>query len=169
MVTMRNELDRSRAHTVAASVPDPELPMLTLADLGILRAVEIDGTTVVVSITPTYSGCPAMNEMSVDVDRRLQDAGFHDVIIKTVLSPPWTTEWITAEGRRKLAAAGIAPPGPARTGATSLTMSPTVTLVACPRCGSADTARLAQFGATACRALWQCASCGEPFEQVKPI
>ncbi|WP_031052841.1 1,2-phenylacetyl-CoA epoxidase subunit PaaD, partial [Streptomyces sp. NRRL WC-3774] len=106
--------DVLRARHVAEQVPDPELPMLTLADLGVLRGVEITGDgRVVASLTPTYSGCPAMAEMRADVAGRLRAAGFERVEIRTVLDPPWTTDWITAAGRRKLAEHGIAPPGPA--------------------------------------------------------
>ena len=100
------------AREIAESVPDPELPMLTLADLGILREIRAEGTRVVVSLTPTYSGCPAMREMQQDVARRLTAAGL-EAEVRTVLSPPWSSDWITGEGRRKLAAAGIAPPQPA--------------------------------------------------------
>ncbi|MFD8686545.1 1,2-phenylacetyl-CoA epoxidase subunit PaaD [Streptomyces sp. NPDC059651] len=162
-----------RARHAAEQVPDPELPMLTLADLGVLREVEIsaDGT-VVAGLTPTYSGCPAMAEMRADVAARLGAAGFEKVEIRTVLSPPWTTDWITPEGRRKLAAAGIAPPGaaPRRTGGpVALQLLATRPAVACPQCGSADTAETSRFSATSCKALWRCRACLEPFEYVKEI
>src|SRR4051794_36892147 len=98
------------AWDVAAAVVDPELPMVTLADIGILRSVTHEGTTVVATITPTYSGCPAMREISVDLEHRLRAAGYAEVSVRTRLSPPWTSDWITPEGREKLAAAGIAPP-----------------------------------------------------------
>lgn len=160
------------AREVAAAVPDPELPMLTLADLGVLRDVGAEGGRVVVSLTPTYSGCPAMREMHLDVYRRLADAGFDDVEVRTVLSPAWSSDWITAAGRRKLADAGIAPPLPAPragTGPVPLTLTPARHEVACPRCGSGDTVQTSRFGATACRALYRCAACAEPFEHVKGI
>jgi ring-1,2-phenylacetyl-CoA epoxidase subunit PaaD len=153
-------------------VPDPELPMLTLADLGILRAVEQDGSRTVVTVTPTYSGCPAMREMHQDVSRRLAAAGFRDVEVRTVLSPPWSTDSITAAGRRKLAAAGIAPPGDAprrAAGPVPLTLTVGRADVACPACGSSDTRLTAAFSATACRDLYRCAACSEPFEHVKEI
>jgi ring-1,2-phenylacetyl-CoA epoxidase subunit PaaD len=150
------------AYDVAAGTPDPELPMLTIADLGILRAVDETPSGVSVTITPTYSGCPAMREISVDIARRLSGAGYGEVSIRTQLAPPWSSDWITAEGQRKLAAAGIAPPGPR--GPISLTLA-----VACPRCGSLNTRRTAAFGATACRSLYRCDSCDEPFERVKPL
>ena len=162
-----------RFRTVAETVTDPELPMLTLADLGVLRDVrrEDDGT-VVVEITPTYSGCPAMGVMRADLVHALHRAGFGDVDVRTVLSPAWSTDWISAEGRRKLAAGGIAPPGdaPVRSpGPVPLSLGPTRRTAACPLCGSADTEEISEFGATACKALRRCRSCSEPFEHVKEI
>jgi len=158
---------------VAARVTDPELPMVTLADLGVLRdaRVEADGT-VVVEITPTYTGCPAMGVMRADLVHALHRAGFGDVEVRTVLSPAWSTDWISDEGRRKLAAGGIAPPGkaPVRSdGPIPLQLGPTRRTAACPLCGSADTEELSEFGATACKALRRCRSCSEPFEHVKEI
>jgi ring-1,2-phenylacetyl-CoA epoxidase subunit PaaD len=160
------------ARRVAASVPDPELPMLTVDELGILRDVTIDGDRVVVSITPTYSGCPAMAEIRADLSRRLAAAGLGQVEMRTVLSPPWTSDWITETGRRKLAAAGIAPPGaaPGRpAGPVPLTLAPPARRVTCPACGSQDTGQTAVFGATACKDLYWCRACAEPFEHVKEI
>jgi ring-1,2-phenylacetyl-CoA epoxidase subunit PaaD len=159
------------AWDVAAQTPDPELPMVTLADLGILREVAESDGGVVVTITPTYTGCPAMREMSHDVAHRLTTAGYPNVQVRTQLSPAWTSDLITADGRRKLAAAGIAPPGPAprRSGPIPLTLTPRVATVPCPRCGSARTARTAEFAATACKALYRCRTCDEPFEYVKEI
>ncbi|MEW2492673.1 1,2-phenylacetyl-CoA epoxidase subunit PaaD [Streptomyces nodosus] len=170
---MVTTLDERRARHAAEQVPDPELPMLTLADLGVLRGIDVtpDGT-VVARLTPTYSGCPAMAEMRADVSARLRAAGFPRVEIRTVLDPPWTTDWITAEGRRKLTQAGIAPPGsaPRRTGGpVPLELSVTRRTVACPRCGSSDTEETSRFAATSCKALWRCRSCLEPFEYVKEI
>ncbi|WP_369167151.1 1,2-phenylacetyl-CoA epoxidase subunit PaaD [Streptomyces sp. R28] len=164
-------LDARRARHIAEQVPDPELPMLTLADLGVLRGVELteDGT-VVASLTPTYSGCPAMAEMRADVAARLRADGYARVEIRTVLDPPWTSDWITPAGRRKLAEHGIAPPGPApRGGPVPLVLSPTRPAVSCPRCGSADTEETSRFAATSCKALWRCRACREPFEYVKEI
>jgi ring-1,2-phenylacetyl-CoA epoxidase subunit PaaD len=158
---------------VAATVTDPELPTLTLADLGVLRDVrtEADGT-VVVEITPTYTGCPAMGVMRADLVHALHRAGFATVDVRTVLSPPWSTDWITEEGRRKLAAGGIAPPAAAPVcspGPVPLRLEPLRRTVACPLCGSADTEELSEFGATACKALRRCRSCREPFEHLKEI
>lgn len=165
--------DHSRARSAAAAVVDPELPMLTLADLGVLRDVEIgDGDRVVVTITPTYSGCPALAAMRDDLRAELHRAGFGDVEVRTALHPPWSTDWISAAGRRTLAEHGIAPPGPApqrATGPVALTLQPSARTAACPHCGSADTDELSEFGATACKALRRCRSCDEPFEHVKEI
>ena len=154
------------AYQVAASVPDPELPMVTVADLGILRDVRQDGDTVTVVITPTYSGCPALREIGADLRRRLARAGYQRVDVRVELAPAWTTDWITAEGRRKLAVAGISPPGivpPGRRDGPVLVPL----AVRCPSCGSADTRQLARFSATACKALYRCQACLEPFEHVK--
>ena len=159
----------SKAWDVAAATPDPELPMLTLADLGILRAVEQTEAGVVATITPTYSGCPAMREISADLKHRLESAGYDDVTVRTRLSPAWTSDWITAEGRRKLTAAGIAPPRPAPTGPVALTLTVRAPRIPCPHCGSEDTARTAAFSATACKSLHRCNRCAEPFEYVKPL
>jgi ring-1,2-phenylacetyl-CoA epoxidase subunit PaaD len=160
------------ARAVAEAVPDPELPILTLAELGILRAVHTaDSGTVIVDITPTYSGCPALAEIAADLRNRLRHNGFGRVEIRTVLAPAWTTDWITDAGRRKLAEAGIAPPGPldGPSGPVPLTLQPRVDPVGCPRCGSTDTEQVSAFGPTACTALHRCRSCGEPFQHVKAI
>ena len=160
----------SDARAVAEEVTDPELPMLTLHDLGVLRGVRVEGECVVVDITPTYSGCPAMAEMRADLITRLRAAGYRDVDVRTALSPPWTTDDITARGRRLLAEHGIVPPGPAprrAPGPVPLSLSRTAPAVSCPQCGSAGTELVSQFGATSCKALYRCTTCREPFEQVK--
>jgi ring-1,2-phenylacetyl-CoA epoxidase subunit PaaD len=157
-----------RAREVAASVTDPELPMLTLADLGVLRDVEYDDDRVVVTITPTYSGCPAMATMRDDLVYRLRQEGF-DASVKVSLSPAWTTDWISEQGKRVLSRHGISPPGPATHGKTVLTLMPTRRAVSCPRCGSDDVALTSEFGSTACKAMYQCRTCLEPFDHIKEI
>ena len=157
----------------AEQVPDPELPVLTLADLGVLRDVSVDGDGgAVVTITPTYSGCPALDEIRADLASRLHAAGCARVDVRLTLSPPWTTDWISADGRRKLAEYGIAPPrpiGPRPAGPVPLSLHPPAARVECPRCGSPRTTELSRFSATACKALRRCEDCREPFEHVKEI
>jgi ring-1,2-phenylacetyl-CoA epoxidase subunit PaaD len=154
---------------VASQVRDPELPVLTLADLGVLREVTERDGRVSVTITPTYSGCPALDEMGADLRRSLRAAGYAEVEVRMSLSPAWTTDWISAEGRRKLAEAGIAPPGPARRGPVPLNLVPPSRRVACPLCGSFRTTELSHFGSTACKSLWRCTDCSEPFEHIKEL
>ena len=147
------------ALTAVSEVVDPELPFVTIAELGILRAVDVSGTgRVTVTITPTYTGCPAVSAIRDDIRRALAAAGYAEVEIATRLSPPWRTDWITEPGRRKLAGAGVAPPA----------VRPLLTItVRCPRCGSPDTEELSRFGSTACTSLWRCRACAEPFPRVK--
>lgn len=149
----------------AGSVPDPELPVLTLDELGVLRGVRVTGAgTVEVELTPTYTGCPALGAMADDITRVLRERGWA-ASVRTVLSPAWSTDWISAEGRRKLAEYGIAPPGPARRpGGVFVELS-----VRCPRCDSPDTRLLSRFSSTACKALRSCGACGEPFEHLKEL
>ena len=172
MVTVTSAPGHATAWTVAAAVPDPELPMVTIGDLGILRDVAVDGAEVIAAITPTYSGCPAMREIAHDVRHRLVRAGFDRVTVRHQLAPPWTTDWITSDGRRKLAEHGIAPPRPNTRGPVRLNLTSKqeqLGHVACPRCGSTRTAQMASFSGTACKALYRCGSCREPFEYVKPF
>ncbi|GAB7048956.1 1,2-phenylacetyl-CoA epoxidase subunit PaaD [Catenuloplanes indicus] len=148
----------SAAETAAAGVVDPELPFVTIAELGILRAVTERDGRVTVTITPTYTGCPAVSVIREDVRSALAGVGFPDAVVETRLNPPWSTEWITEAGRRKLAEAGVAPPG----------RRPLLTIsVRCPRCGSPETEELSRFGSTACTSLWRCRACAEPFPRVK--
>lgn len=142
--------------SIAARVVDPEIPVLTIEDLGILRSVEVEEGTVVVSITPTYSGCPAMRQIEDDIGSALEREGVAAYEIRVVHDPPWTTEWMGDEARRKLAEFGIAPP----TGAHR---------VICPNCEGVAPRMVARFGSTACKALMVCSSCGEPFDYFKPF
>jgi ring-1,2-phenylacetyl-CoA epoxidase subunit PaaD len=180
MVTDVPALDRLRE--LAGSVPDPELPVLTLADLGVLRDVRATGSGAVeVELTPTYTGCPAIEAMASDIERVLHEHGVADVTVRTVLAPAWSTDDISDEGRRKLAEFGIAPPrGGARAdGPVTVTLSPTRTAghggpaeqdpVRCPHCGSADTTLLSRFSSTACKALRRCEACREPFDHFKEL
>ncbi|KMS87696.1 1,2-phenylacetyl-CoA epoxidase subunit PaaD [Prauserella rugosa] len=172
MVTSDAAKAAPTARAVAETVTDPELPMLTLADLGVLREVTESADGVTVSITPTYTGCPAMDTMRDDLVHALRRAGYERVDVRTVLHPPWTTDWITERGRAKLAEAGIAPPGPAprrQAGPVPIRLHPPERRVACPRCGAADTDAVSEFGPTACKAVRRCRTCGEPFEHVKEI
>jgi len=162
------------AAEAAASVVDPEIRVVTIEELGILRGVTVDPQSgrVTVTITPTYSGCPAMDVIRSDIRRAVRAAGHEDVEVATTLSPPWSTDMISGSGRAKLAAAGIAPPdpagsappGPAGSGPVLLRIS-----VRCPRCGSPETEELSRFGSTACKALWRCRACAEPFDRIKPL
>jgi ring-1,2-phenylacetyl-CoA epoxidase subunit PaaD len=154
---------RARAWAAAAAVTDPEIPVLTIADLGVLRDVAVHDDAIEVTITPTYSGCPAMNMIALEIELALQRAGLPRPKITTVLSPAWTTDWMSAEGRAKLEDYGIAPPRPGA-GRRALFGRDEV---ACPRCGSRNTELLAEFGSTACKALWRCTACREPFDYFK--
>ncbi len=160
-----------RALAVARTVRDPEMPMLTLADLGVLRDVEESEAGVVVTITPTYSGCPAMATMRDDLVHRLQDHGYDDVEVRVSLHPAWSTDWITEAGRTALAEAGVSPPGaaPVSTGPIPIDLGPIRRAVACPRCGDDRPALTSEFGPTACTALYRCTACGEPFQHVKEL
>jgi ring-1,2-phenylacetyl-CoA epoxidase subunit PaaD len=156
-----------RARKIAASVLDPELPMVTIEDLGILRDVtEDDQGRVHVTITPTYSGCPAMETIREDIVVALELAGYQRVDVEFVLSPAWSTDDLTDEGRDKLAEAGIAPPGPVRGSGGTVPLSLSVR---CPQCGSLDTRESSRFGSTACKSLWVCGTCREPFDHFKAL
>lgn len=146
--------EQARLWAVLEGVPDPEIPAVSLVDLGIVR--EADAAARRVVLTPTYTGCPATFVIETDVRRALDASGFGDVRIETMLSPPWTTDWITQAGRDKLRAYGIAPPRVAGTSS-----------VACPQCGSTRTVEISRFGSTPCKALWRCKACLEPFDLFK--
>ena len=154
---------RQRAWEIAAGVVDPEIPVLTIADLGVLREVDIHDGRVEVTITPTYSGCPAMNIIALEIELALERAGFRGSKVHTVLSPAWTTDWMNEEGRRKLREFGIAPPQAAATRRALFGVEQEF----CPQCGSGDTEVLSEFGSTSCKALWRCKSCREPFDYFK--
>ena len=151
-----------------AAVVDPEIRVVTIDELGILRSVDEDPATgrVVVTITPTYTGCPAMDVIRADIRRALAAAGHPDAEVRTVYAPAWSTDWISEGGRAKLAAAGIAPPAPAARGGGVV---PLTLAVRCPRCGSPETEQVSRFGSTACKALWRCRSCSEPFDHLKAL
>lgn len=160
MTGTTRKLLADEARACVAVVLDPELPTVTIADLGILREVRIEDEVVHVSITPTYAGCPAMEAIRADIEAAVARAlPGRSVVVHTVLSPAWSTDDITDAGRAKLAETGIAPPGQ-----VLLTLS-----VRCPQCGSPDTRELSRFGSTACKALWVCDACAEPFDRFKEL
>jgi ring-1,2-phenylacetyl-CoA epoxidase subunit PaaD len=156
----------ARAREAVEQVCDPEIPVLTVADLGVLRSVAAapDGA-LVVTITPTYSGCPAMDVIGFDIKMALAKAGIDNARVRQVLSPAWTTDWMSEAGKAKLRAYGIAPPA-ARASRRALFGEESV---ACPRCGSQETEKVSEFGSTACKALWRCTACREPFDYFKCI
>ncbi|MFC9983565.1 1,2-phenylacetyl-CoA epoxidase subunit PaaD [Microbacterium keratanolyticum] len=163
--TPSSQRTRDDAWRIAAAVPDPEVPVLTIEDLGVLRAVTLDGDRVQVDITPTYSGCPAMDTIRDDVVLALTAAGFDDVEVRLVLSPAWTTDWMSDAGKQKLTSYGIAPP----TGRAAVASGPIrlALSVRCPQCGSLDTREVSRFGSTSCKALYECRACLEPFDHFK--
>ena len=162
--------EAAKVWDTAASVPDPEIPVISIADLGILRDAAIIDGTAVVTITPTYSGCPAMDHITREVEEALVAASYENSRVDLVLQPAWTTDWITEEGREQLRDYGIAPPvhaaGDPRQGPIKLTLAPPPP-VPCPRCGSTRTKNIAQFGSTSCKALYSCEDCLEPFDYFK--
>ncbi len=180
VTTVREAVDREdaavrceRAWAVLDEVLDPEVPALSVCDLGIVRAVRADGAGLEIVLTPTYSGCPATEVIEQQVRAAIDDAGLGPARVTLQRAPAWTTDWISEAGRRKLSAYGIAPPGPSvrPDGATPIRFfgRGTPAPLACPRCGSRQTERLSAFGSTACKALYRCLSCREPFEHFKPL
>ncbi|MBR9920269.1 MAG: phenylacetate-CoA oxygenase subunit PaaJ [Bacteroidetes bacterium] len=162
---MTKTVEKSKIWDILESVSDPEIPVLSVVDLGIIRDVqEEDGLTEIV-ITPTYSGCPAMNMIEVNIKAALQEAGIDPVKVTTVLSPAWTTSWMSEAGKRKLKEYGIAPPVEDSTDKNQL--FPSQKVIPCPHCGSENTVMVSQFGSTACKSLYKCKDCLEPFDYFK--
>lgn len=159
--------EESRLWAALEAVSDPEIPVLSVVDLGVVRDVSVEGRAATVTITPTYSGCPAMSYIEMMVRDAVLKAGFEDVAVRTVLAPAWTTDWLSEAGREKLKEIGIAPPAEASASKQSLLGIDPV--VACPRCGSEHTEIISQFGSTACKALYRCGDCAEPFDYFKCI
>jgi ring-1,2-phenylacetyl-CoA epoxidase subunit PaaD len=153
MVTTAQKPDTDQLFELLSSVCDPEIPVLTLQDLGVLRGISVENGVITVTITPTYAGCPAMETMRADIESTLARAGYERVKVQQKLSPAWTTDWMSESGREKLRAYGIAPPGS----------------IECPQCGSGEVKKISEFGSTACKALYQCQDCREPFDYFKCI
>ncbi len=162
MVTAANKPDSKELLALLSSVCDPEIPVLTLEDLGVLRNISLDNGKITVTITPTYAGCPAMEVMRSDIETTLTEAGYQQVSVQQSLSPAWTTDWMSANGRQKLRAYGIAPPA-------TTTCGQSTGHIECPRCGSGEVKKISEFGSTACKALYQCQDCREPFDYFKCI
>lgn len=150
---------------ILKKVSDPEIPVLTVVDMGVVRKIEQEAETLVVSITPTYSGCPAMDEIESNIRWALEENGYTSVEVKLILSPPWTTDWMTDEGKAKLQEYGIAPPE--GSSADKSVLFGEAKKVMCPRCKSRNTKLVSQFGSTACKALYKCEECQEPFDYFK--
>jgi ring-1,2-phenylacetyl-CoA epoxidase subunit PaaD len=162
--------ERSPYWDAVETVLDPEVPVLSVVDLGIVRDVREEGDVVVVDITPTYSGCPAMRVIEQDIDEALRQAGATTIRINTIFQPAWTTDWISEDARERLRAYGIAPPtGRAPVGGELIPLERRARAVECPRCGSSRTEERSEFGSTACKSIWFCTACSEPFEYLKPI
>ncbi len=160
-------LDKEQVWEILSHIPDPEIPVISITELGVVRDVDVQGDKVIVSITPTYSGCPAMNTFEADIKKILLMNGFEEVEIKTVYSPAWTTAWISEEARERLREYGIAPP--VRGTAMKASVSYEMPQVECPKCGSKNTELKSEFGSTACKSLHACKDCLEPFEYFKCI
>lgn len=154
--------------SLLSEIPDPEIPVISIIELGVIRGINIiDETSIQLKITPTYSGCPAMKQIEDDVRKKLAENGFTNITINTIFSPPWTTDWITPEAKEKLRKYGIAPPEHSTEDKSSLTGKSKT--IKCPRCKSQNTKLISQFGSTACKALYQCQDCLEPFDYFKCI
>jgi ring-1,2-phenylacetyl-CoA epoxidase subunit PaaD len=162
MVAVDDKSGTAQLFDLLSSVVDPEIPVLTLQDLGVLRNIAVNDGEINVTITPTYAGCPAMDTMRSDIETTLEEAGYQHVSVKTSLSPAWTTDWMSEDGRKKLRAYGIAPPA-------STSCGQRLGDIECPQCGSAEVKKISEFGSTACKALYQCQDCREPFDYFKCI
>lgn len=160
MVISDDKSTSTQLFELLSSVVDPEIPVLSLQDLGVLREVSVEGDEVRVTITPTYAGCPAMETMQADIESKLNSAGYQHVTVRQKLRPAWTTDWMTENGRNKLRAYGIAPPAATACGRQT-------SQIECPQCGSANVKLVSEFGSTACKALYQCQDCREPFDYFK--
>ena len=165
MVT-KNDISINAVWNILKNIPDPEIPVLTIVDLGIVRDVRLSDGEIEVVITPTYTGCPAMEMIAANIRLALSENGFKKIKITTVLSPAWTTDWMSEEGKRKLKEYGIAPPNPKQQVCNNDLFAPHEA-VQCPRCDSWHTHRLSEFGSTACKALYQCDNCQETFDYFK--
>jgi len=165
MVDIKN-ISVDQIWNILKAVPDPEVPVLTVQDLGIIRDIHLHDDEVEVVITPTYSGCPAMDMIATNIRLALLENGFKNIKVTTVLSPAWTTDWMSEEGKQKLKAYGIAPPNPKQQVCNNELFAPHE-IVQCPRCDSYHTHRISEFGSTACKALYQCDECSEPFDYFK--
>jgi len=164
---VKTGLDSERAWSVLESVKDPEIPVLSVVDLGVVRDVELSSDKLKVTITPTYSGCPAMEVIEDDIRKALEDAGFESVEIQTTLNPAWTTDWMSESGKKKLLEYGISPPAHSTADKSALTGNPKE--VICPNCKSYNTNLQSQFGSTPCKSLYVCKDCLEPFDYFKCI
>jgi len=162
MVAASDKTETARLFDLLSSVVDPEIPVLTLQDLGVLRNIAVNDGAINVTITPTYAGCPAMDTMRSDIEATLAEAGYQQVSVRTSLSPAWTTDWMSENGRKKLRAYGIAPPA-------STSCGQRLGNIECPQCESGEVKKISEFGSTACKALYQCKDCREPFDYFKCI
>jgi len=161
-------ISKEQILSLLSEIPDPEIPVISIIELGVIRDIDIiDHASISLKITPTYSGCPAMKQIEDDVKKKLTENGFTNIAIITIYSPAWTTDWITTEAKEKLRKYGIAPPENTTEDKSWLTGK--IKSIACPRCKSQNTKLISQFGSTACKALYQCQDCLEPFDYFKCI
>jgi ring-1,2-phenylacetyl-CoA epoxidase subunit PaaD len=160
-----NTIEEQQIRSILEEVKDPEVPVLSVIDLGIIRSVQVRGEQILITITPTYSGCPAMDVIQMDIRLKLIERGYKNITIQQVLSPAWTTDWMSEEGKKKLKEYGIAPPNPKQQFCSSQMFLQEA--VQCPRCGSFHTELISQFGSTACKSLYRCLNCKEPFDHFK--